>query len=398
MRGVRILIYMLLTTASASAQTFYNFSALETVSFSGLYDGHVNTGYAGSSLQTTNKCTGVGGFQSSLTTTAVEALEMGGITATGLGTALAVDELYFYGKFYITTAPAANSEEMAGFRTASVNHALRLTSARTIALYRNDTTLVTTGSTVLPLTTCVGIAWYLHNGASGAYELKICTPVCVTEFSGTADFGAPQLTHAWVSKRTNRNGQSIQWTWDDFAIADGWIHGLKVLNLIPNAAGNYTDWADGTGTTFAEVDDWAAATITDGSTTTIKEASPTGTHSFNVTAPTGVSGSIRAVKSIVGVRADTNPTTVQSGVRSGTTDLLSTAVNFDATTYTIQNRIFPTDPATSTAWTTGSLAGVEVVVAKTANNVPRVSAMGLSVAFDDTPGGLPVFYKDLGGF
>ncbi len=166
-----------------------------------------------------------------------------------------------------------------------------------------------------------------------------------------------------VLGRSLASGPAYDAYFDDVLIDDTAFPGEgEVRTLRPDGDGTYTAWGDGTGTTFAEVDDDAPGHDSD--TTYIKALATSDntarTFSLTSTATAGVSGAITAAK-LVGV-CRTEDVTGTSGVgiriRNGSTDV-NTGTREWTTTYVGYGLIQATDPNTGAAWTTGGLDTAE---------------------------------------
>jgi hypothetical protein len=240
---------------------------------------------------------------------------------------------------------------------------IRLNSSRQLVMY-NSAGLVETGSTALTLD-----QWYeLHilvtdRAASGAYAVKING---VTELSGTMDTaaGGDALQRIFVGKYKNRNGNSVDFYYDDF-VAD--IDGSEVPSsdglaaLIPNADGVDTDWTAGTGATWAETDERPI----DNGTTYLQSTAENDAHTVNFTstasAGIGAGDTIRFVAITPLVARAASNSNADAKMRSGASEVnanVSTLVNSDVYGSLAGSIIRTVDPATAVAWT---IAGVDAV-------------------------------------
>lgn len=161
---------------------------------------------------------------------------------------------------------------------------------------------------------------------------------------------------------------------DSIAIRDdGWCGPLKVTTLLPTGAGNYSDWAAGTGSTFAEVDD----ATSDGDTTYLKSATSGQKSSF---AAADLSGSpaVKAAKVLAFARDEGGASGFAPMFRAGGTDAIGTYGDPGAT-YVGRGYTRATDPSGS-AWTAASVNAAEVGVALNASAAVRVTRLALLVA------------------
>lgn len=235
----------------------------------------------------------------------------------------------------------------------------------------------TTSSTIA---TIVADTWYrldvrvTSNGTSGA---KIDGG---TEQTVTANNVTQQIFYC--GRTITTEAVAFDCYFDDaFISSTAFPSGGQCLQLIPDGDGNYTGWASGTGTTFAEVDD-----VPHDTDTTYVKALDTGdntarTFSMTSRATAGVIGAIAALKLVAIIRTESTSLASSVGLRlrSGSTDSDTTAREW-TTTYTLNAKLFETDPATSAAWTGTAVDAVEGgVYAGTISQAQRCTAIGIMV-------------------
>ena len=161
---------------------------------------------------------------------------------------------------------------------------------------------------------------------------------------------------------------------DDIAFRDdGWCGPLRVTSLTPNAAGNYANWASGTGSTYAEVDDGTS----DGDTTYIKSSTSGDKSSFATTDLAG-SPTVKAVKALLHARDEGGASAIAPMFRYSSTDAIGSYTD-PGSAYVTRGYIRSTDPS-GNAWTATSVNGAEVGVASNASVAARVTRMALLVA------------------
>lgn len=152
---------------------------------------------------------------------------------------------------------------------------------------------------------------------------------------------------------------------------------------VPTGAGNYSAWTDGTGSTFAEVDEIPC----DGATTVIQNSAGTNAaHTFAMenAADIGVIGTIYGVMVAAFIAETVSASTLASvRLRSGSTDSDSTSADVGSISYLPTQKIFLADPADSGAWTTTRFDALEAGVVKGADNSSvRCSSVYLYVLDD----------------
>jgi hypothetical protein len=339
------------------------------------------------SVQGTTKRSGAYALQVNPTTTAVgyHQFRNSTWTAGSVDAVFAHDDLYVTFYFRDATKPAANDEEIMQFQhTGGTKLAIRINSSGNLLAYNGTPTLVATGSTALSADT-----WYrldVKCGTSatvGAYEVKING---TSEFSGTTNTSANQHTLIRVGKVANRNGNTVDYFYDDLIISDSAYVGAGAVEImVCTSSGTYSQWTAGTGSTFAEVDDVPHDGVTSYLTATAQNDAST----FNLesSATAGISGTINAVKMmVVAARVGGTNTSYQARIRNGSTDVDSATVN-GVSGYTARSSIIATDPNGGIAWTTGGLDSTEIGVEDNdATNRTRVSHVSLHVHFTASGG------------
>lgn len=308
----------------------------------------------------------------------------GQASTTGLAAATAYTRFYFR----VDTLPGTGSEEFfrAVTNSASVIVILRITDAGNIAAYGSDgATLLTTGTAVLSTAVWYRIELKNGNGAGAALEWKIDG---VTDVSTTATLGTGNINQVTFGKQVDRNGQSVDYYYDDIRVSDSAYPGEGQCAILkPNAAGNYQTWSRGgadSGSNWGQVDEIPHNTDTDYlvSTDVADEAEteglePASTHS--------ISGTINCVKAVGIVKRDgASNGEVRLRARSGSTDS-DTASNYATTaSYALIAMLLDADPADAGAWTAGDLDALEVgAVEKNATNRSRLTMCAVMV--DWTP-------------
>lgn len=316
-------------------------------------------------------------------------------------TTFSLADCYFHFAFRYATKPASASEEFAGVRRSGAEQAtLRLTSTGTILLFQNSdlvTTPVATGTAVLAADTWYYIVGRIQTSGTGAYAIHLYTGdacVLLESLTGTGDFGVANSEGFRLGKITNRNGNGVDFFYDDVAIDDAALPapGGRVYNLMPNANGTNTAWNAGTGASdYLELDDTLPA---DNDTTYIKNPAAASISTFNLqnVAGVGITGTVQGVKPWAKIREDTSVTSSQflRLISGGTTSDNATGFN-GTTTYVWLHKFHATDPNTAAAWTLAALDAIEVGVREANAVADRCTAVGAQVYFD------PADWVDLNG-
>lgn len=312
-------------------------------------------------LDTTNQRSGAGCLRINPTTTQNAFISMNALASTGAVTAASVTNSYVQFWFQWQTLPASNSEEIFVVRAAAADKlSIRIDSSGILLLYNAAGTLVGTGTTVLSTSTWYKIEISCGSSATvGAYELKISGS---SELSGTTNTSASVATNWYIGKVTNRNGNTVNFYYDDFVVSDSaFLSGdISILPMIPDADGSTMTWNLGTGASnYTQVNE------TPLSTADYVRSPTTGSPNialFNLdsTATSGISGTIYAFKASIAVAENTSVTSANLiRIRSNVTNSDSGTRN-TSTTFSGTYRILETDPNTGTAWTTTGLDAVQI--------------------------------------
>ena len=332
------------------------------------------------SIQSTTKRTGTYALRANPTTTAVGYVQIRSHAATGLKGAFSAANLFITFYFRYATKPAATSEEIFLANNGTDLLAIRIDSEGKLSLYNATTQIGSTGTTVLSANTWYRIELNLNDTAN-TQELKIDGTV---EISGTGTTAA-SWTSFRLGKATNRNGQTVDFFYDDVCVSDSAYPGAGVARLaIPIGAGAAAGWTNGTGTTFAEVDEIAPES--DGADATYIQASATQDnqdHTFDMQtwATIGGVGTIKAVKTMVIAKTGSVSNTSTVGLRSLINGSANEATGLELlTTYQMLGKIFETDWSASGVITSADFDSIEVgMFADTIAQTQRFTWAGLGV-------------------
>jgi hypothetical protein len=156
---------------------------------------------------------------------------------------------------------------------------------------------------------------------------------------------------------------------DDVVLSNsGHVTTPHITRLLPTGAGTYSGWTNGTGSTYAEVDEVPH----DSNTTYIQNTSGTNVeHTFAMQsrATAGAAGAVAAVMAYV-VMAEASSTSTSGRVmmRSGSTDAQGLNTDIGTTAFVPMRLVREVDPATSSAWTGAAVDAVEIGVDKDSDN------------------------------
>lgn len=334
---------------------------MSVINFCGAETGDLvetSTGLGTVSVVSSPVRTGNYSFRCNPTTTATGAVQFARLDDSGgISTANVVTSyIRFY--FRYATKPSANSEEI--FQALSTTFAnkfnVRITSDGVLAAYNSAATLLATGSTVLSADTWYRVEIKVGTGTSGDWEVKING---TSEISGTGNLTTNNTGHIRLGKAVNRNGQSVDYFFDDMLWSDSAYPGAGECHIMsPDANGTYQTWSigAGSGSHYQIVDetphnsdtDYLLSTLGVGDAETQAVASP----------PVDFS-TINGVRSVIVIKRDTINGSIKVRLRSGSTNSDAGFAVSTTSSYACYNRISETDPATGSAWTDSALDTIE---------------------------------------
>lgn len=299
------------------------------------------------------------------TTTATGSALIQGFANTGGGAAWSASVTYLRFYFRIATLPASANEEFFTIETSGVAVKIsgRITSAGNIQLYSSTTLqLGSDGTTTLALNRWYRIEVKCGTGlANVIYELRVNG---ITELSGNGALLNTASGEARLGKVTDRNGQSVDFYYDDVLVSDTDFPGQGRIRVkIPVGIGAYDAFTSSSGgaknTDVDEIPtnatDWVVTSGTSGQAQTF-------TLTSNANA--SINGQINTVKLFTAWR-NHNPVTsagngtVRLRLRSGTTDLDTGADIATGNSYLGRQMLSDTDPNTGAAWTEAALDSVQ---------------------------------------
>lgn len=269
-----------------------------------------------------------------------------------------------YYTFYVrfATLPATNVD------FASVQQS---GSTQVVGLMVNSsgTFTITGGTTSATIATFSTGVWY-------RIDLRVTsngTSVCSVDGGTSQSCNSTNVTQDYLYLGCWGASPTMNVFYDDIAISDSAQPGAGQVNILkPNATGNYTAWTDGAGTAPTNV-----AEVPHTSDTGYITSSTSGqaeTEAMDSAATGGVVGTIGTVKAVAIVRDEGGASSLSVRLRSNTTDSDTTAVD-PGSSYTPLCKLFDTDPATSTAWTSSGIDGLEVGVVNAASVAVRATAI-----------------------
>jgi len=375
MKRLALALVVMMTLAASASAAVGNFTGFETG------DSREMSGTSGTfSYSTTTVRTGTYALRCNPTTTGNGSVTMTGHGADGAFAAtLNATAVRFY--FRYATKPASNSEEI----YSAAQLIVRINSSGNLLAY-NGTTLLATGSAVLSSGT-----WYRIEVRSNSSNSWVVTLDGATELSGSDNMAVTATTGAKLGKVTNRNGQSVDFFYDDVIASDTFaaIGAGQCARLGLSGDGNYTAWVAGVGAgDYTDCDEVSS----DDATSYSKTSTNTAAETHAVTDTTGIvagGDTINAVKSLIITRDNSgNTNTLQLRTRVNSTDIDLT--NLDgAGLWDTLAAVYTTDPSASGAITTGDLDTWEVGVEKTQTQSRELNYTLGVVMVDFTPAAPP---------
>lgn len=283
--------------------------------------------------------------------------------ATGQAVNFSASTVYSLFDFAYATKPSSGDEEIWNHWDPNQRLTIRLNSSGNLVAY-NGTTLLSTGSQVLaadtPYTiTCKAVI------NTGTWEINLynASGSLLEAMSGSATFGAVNIITVHVGKVTNRNGNTVDFYFGRMILSDSAYPTVnqKIACAVADGNGTYTAWTgdytpEWTEAPLITTDDAAASQYVSTSNDLDAESA-----TMQSCAQIGVSGTINAVKALAVVRQASTAVNLIARLRSSTTNVDTTGFTV-GTTYIGSGILRETDPATSAAWTSGGVDGIEVGV------------------------------------
>lgn len=311
------------------------------------------------------------------TTTGTGYALVGGWASLGQETGLSAITSFNRFYFRFATLPASGDEPIAAIssnNTAAGPFKLevRINSSGQLVAYDTTPTLLATGTTVLSANTWYMIECKAGKGASAPWEVKING---TSEISGTSsNLISANSVGIFLGKVINRNGNSVDFFYDDWVIDDATYPGASQLAIMKvTGAGTYTAWTGA----YTNINPIPAQTTTFISTSSVGAA----TFTLQSAAAAGISGTILAVRACAYVSDSGGSSLLRVRFRSATTDTDTTDNNASGSGFSLLSNVFTTNPATSSAWSVSDLASIEVGVYSNNTTAVKCSSAYVLVLF-----------------
>ena len=272
---------------------------------------------------------------------------------------------------------------------------VRVNSAGNLMAFANDgtTQIGSNSATALALNTWYWITVSCATGTTAAIAVNIDG---VSAITGTGDLTVNNGGAIDLGKTTNRNGQTVDFFYDDWQIDDTEIPTEKrALMLRPDSDGAAVTWTRGgtdSGNDWDQVDeippdtaDYLVSTLSIGDRSNVGFAS---------CASAGITGTIAAVRfSAYSARDGAANGTYSLGIRSGGTNSDNAATNGSGAAFAFVVRasvstVLVVDPTDAAAWTVAKVDALEgCVIEQEATDKTKTAWMGLEVLFTAGPVG-----------
>lgn len=331
--------------------------------------------------------TGTYSFRANPSTTAVGSVDILSQIENTNGSLSSFDlaDLWTEFQFRVATVPASASEPFIQIQTSGSVLKLEArvvfvsSSTFNLAIHDQTGTVVATGASVLSTNTWYRIGIRSGTGANSDYALEIDG---VSELSGTCDQTASNNGRIKIGKVANRNGQTVDFFYDDLILnSTTFIGDVQIVSAGASADGSTQQWINGSGGAgtgnYEEVDE-----IPPNDADYVDSVAQNDVALFAMpdASSMGVSGTIHAASAHIRVFEATDPAVVVVRLRSGGTNSDSATHNLGGLVSN-KNRLLVLDPATTAAWTTSGIDGIEVGCVQSNTGTARLYFAGLTVAF-----------------
>lgn len=270
---------------------------------------------------------------------------------------------------FAATLPAGAGEPIAYIydTTGAIKAHLRVTSAGEIVLYNNVGTLVATTSGAGLGAAYKYVEVTVGTGSPSSYDVRVNGTSLI---SGTGYFGTNGFGNAALGRIVAIAWQNCDFYYDDYYLDTAAFIATasalpEVRFAVPNAAGASAGWTNGTGTTYAEVDEVPPGSDGTDSTTTISasavEDNTYSTFLCQSSATIGLTGTIQGVSGFVRcwTASISGSSLVAVRIRNSGADADSTPMELTVAAQNLQ-KVQLTNPNGGGAWTTGGFDLTEI--------------------------------------
>lgn len=294
--------------------------------------------------------------------------------------------LYVTFDFRYATKPSSNDECIAQTHNALAYKAeLRLNSAGNLVLYDSTGSALGTGSATLAADTWYRLGLKIGTGtSSGTYEVTVNGTADISPGSN-GNFTSTNNNRVYLGKVADRNNNTVDFFYDNLIVDDSAYANASavVKRLSPDGDGTYTAFTigSGTGSDWQQVDETGSVASDSTYLISTGSAGDASTVTLASCASASISGTILGalIRTAIHRNAEADGS-VKIRARSGGTDYDSDAVASIANNG-YHGTLYLTDPATSSAWTTSGLDGLEVGLVENDTDITQWFSLHVMVAY-----------------
>lgn len=232
---------------------------------------------------------------------------------------------------------------------------VRVTATGQLRVTRAGTSLGVTAGPVLTVATYyhIGVKFRIDNTAGEAEVRVNGAPVLTLAAQDTQQTAIASFNQVRIFNMAGGNQPSY---FDDFIIStDGFCGDCRVVALLPQAPGNYSQWTPSAGLGWQCVDDPSMNSDTDYVSSSV--AGQRNSYDF---AAAGATGSVKAVQQVTTCRKDdAGSRTIKQFARVSSTDYDAASATAVTDAYVMQRRVYLVNPATSADWTVSEINASE---------------------------------------
>lgn len=239
-----------------------------------------------------------------------------------------------------------------------------------LAMFASNKLLFRRGSTILAASNVA-----LREEAWNVIELKLTihdtTGTAILRINGVEQFSLTSTDTKVGSSTTAQgfryygNSTAQAFSYDDLYICDAtgstnndFLGSIRVDGILPNAAGDQTDWTPSAGANYAAVDE----NPQDDDTTYVEDSVSANFDLYNYASMPSVGTILGLQVNGTGRETDVTNYTLKQPVKSGTTTDTDAGVVLNTTSFITKIRVLEQDPDTSAAWIESGVNAVQVGV------------------------------------
>lgn len=226
-----------------------------------------------------------------------------------------------------------------------------------LKLCRNVTVIATGASFLANTWYYIEIYWNIHAS----------TGSCIVRRNGAIEINYTGNTYAgtgnaYVNTIHLQSADGLSRQFDDLYIDNAaFLGNFRAVRLVPESAGDITQWTPNTGANYASVDE----TTTDSDTTYVSTSTDDNIDLYNMNSPTHGGSTILGVNSRYIVRREVSNTNFAPVYKtSGGTVQVGATIPITSGTYVVKDVLQTINPETGVAWTQGDIDGLQIGIKK----------------------------------